>query len=415
MFYDEITMAQYQVSAVNPRGKNIKILVESDSVKGARQIAKSKGLTPLKVIIATAEQIRKQSSGSSQFQSALGGIKSQDIADMTRQLASLIKSNVPVVESLNALIDQIENKKLRTVLVTVRQNVKEGRSLADSFRQFPNVFNRIYVNMVRAGESSGSLDVVMLKMADFLDDQQQLKSKVSGAMLYPIILMVIASLVMVVLFIFVIPEITRIFESSDLELPVTTKILIFVSEFAQKYIVHIFVGLLASFVLISSYVRTKAGRARKDKLLLRLPVLGKLIRNIVVARVSRTLGTLLKSGVSMINALEISRNVSNNHAFEEKLDHVKTQVAEGRSLAYCIKQTELFPPIVIHMINVGEKTGELEDMLLGVADNFENQVNANLNKLTAIINPIMIIIMAVVVGIIVWGVLMPMLQMANIE
>lgn len=408
-------MAQYQISAVNTRGKNIKILVESDSVKGARQVAKAKGLTPLQVNVASAEQIQKQSSGNSQFESALGGIKSQDIADMTRQLASLIKSNVPVVESLNALIDQIENKKLRTVLVTVRQNVKEGRSLAESFRQFPNVFNRIYVNMVRAGESSGSLDVVMLKMADFLDDQQDLKSKISGALLYPIILMVIASIVMGILFIFVIPEITRIFESSEMELPITTKILIFVSEFAQKYIIHIIVGILATFILGSGYIRTKAGRARKDKLLLKSPIIGKLLRSIIVARVTRTLGTLLKSGVSMINAMEISRNVSNNHLFEEKLDHAKTQVSEGRSLAYSIKQTELFPPIVIHMVNVGEKTGELEDMLLGVAENFENQVNSSLNKLTSVISPIMIVIMAVVVGVIVWGVLMPMLQMANIE
>jgi general secretion pathway protein F len=341
----------------------------------------------------------------------LGGVKQAEITNMTRQLATLVKAHVPIVESLSALIEQIEYPKLKKILIAVRQSVNEGRSLADGFAAFPKVFDRVYVNMVRAGESAGRLDVVLLRLADFAENRGKLKQKVGGALTYPIIMVIVGFGVLGVIFVKVVPQITSIFTDMKQQLPTPTKILIAVSNVAQAQYPVILVGILVIALLIERYIKTTTGRRRKDEIFLRLPIVSALTRNIAVARFARTLGTLLSSGVPMITALQITRNVVANAVFEEVVESAETLVSEGRSLAYTLKQSRQFPPIVVHMVGVGEKTGELEAMLANVADNYEQQVDALLGTLTSLLEPLMMVMMALLVGFIVMAVLMPIFQM----
>jgi len=403
-------MAQFEVTAVNEKGKNVKIFIEADSSRSARAKVRSQKMTPLSIKTASAASIKEESIGQ-QIKNPLGGIKPAELSNIIRQFASLIKSNVPIVESLTALIEQSEKAKMRKMLASVRQSVKDGNSLSDSFSQFPKVFDRVFVNMVSAGESSGQLDVVLLKVADFNEDQIKFKTKVTGALMYPIILVIVAILVLIGIFIFVVPQLSVIFENTDKMLPLPTRILIKCSDLARDYIFYAVVIFLIAGIALERYVKTKKGRYRKDKFMIRAPLLGRLMKNIVVARITRTLGTMLKSGVSMINALEITKNVSNNAIYEEILEECKTMVSEGRSLAYSLKQSNEFPPMVTHMTAVGEKTGELEDMLANVADNFETQVDTSLNSITSLLSPVMILFMAAMVGFIVASVLMPIMEM----
>lgn len=405
-------MAQYEVSATDANGRNVKVFIEGDSVKTARLKARAQGLIPLSVQTADAANVQKQNeSFTEQITSPLRGIKVTDVSNMTRQLATLVKAHVPIVESLTAMVEQIDTPKLKSILVAIRQQVKEGRSLGDGFAQFPNIFNRVYVNMVRAGESSGRLDVVLLRLADFGENQVKIKNKVMNALTYPIVMVVVGFLVLGVIFVKVVPQITKIFIDMKQTLPFATRLLIQISNFAQDYGVYALIVLLALGVMLERYIKTPVGRATKDNFLLKAPILKTLNRNLGVARFARTLGTLLSSGVPMLTALEITKNVVNNTVFENAIAQMAIQVSEGRSVASTLKQSQEFPPIVVHMVGVGEKTGELEQMLSNVADNYEQQVEVGLGTLTTLLEPIMIVVMAGVVGFIVMAVLMPIFDM----
>jgi general secretion pathway protein F len=408
-------MAHFEVRGTDKAGKNVKVFVESDSAKNARSKARSQGIIPLSVSSTDAASINKAPENVKQsFASAFSRVSFLEIQNLTRQLASLLKAHVPVVESLSALIEQIESPKLRPVLMAVRQRVKEGQSMADAFALFPNIFDRIYVNMVKAGEASGRLDAVLGRLADFGDNQVRLRNKVSGAMTYPIIMIVIGFLVLLVIMNFVVPQITSIFQDLNKALPLPTVILINTSTFIQNYFWPIVFSFLGALVLLERYVKTTAGRAQKDRFLLKVPIIGSIIADFCVTRFARTLGTLLKSGVPMLNSLQVSRNVVNHTLFEQAIEQASVAVSEGKSLNYAIKQSRLFPPIVVHMIAVGEKTGELEDMLLNVAENYDQQIEARLGRLTTLLEPLMIVTMVLTVGFIVMAVLLPIFEMQDI-
>jgi general secretion pathway protein F len=407
-------MAQYQVTGADANGRTKSIVVEADAVRSARTKAKAQGLTPFEVVLADAATLKKEEdSFSAKIKNPLGGISTYELANVTRQLATLIKSHVPVVESLGAMAEQIDDPKLKQVLNAVKQQVNEGRSLADGLGQFPKIFSNVYVNMVRAGESAGRLDAVLLRLAEFTESQDKLKRKVQGALTYPIIMVVVAFLVLGIVFTKVVPEITKIFVDQKKALPLPTEILIQLSQFFENYITVTAVAALLMAVMFERYIRTQVGRHWWHGRLLRWPIIGILTRNLAVARFSRTLGTLLKSGVPMLGALDITRNVVSNAIFEDTLKHTATQVSEGRSLSSSLRQTAQYPPIVIHMIGVGEKTGELESMLENIATNYEDLVESKLTTLTNLLSPIMIIVMAGLVGFIVAGVLLPIFEMNN--
>ncbi len=408
-------MAHFEIRGTNSSGKNVKVFIESDSVKNARTKARSQGIIPLSVTATDAANINKQPENLQQnFASAFQRVGFMEIQNFTRQLASLLTAHVPIIESLNALIEQIDSVKLRPMLMAIRQHVKEGHSLADGFALFPNVFDRIYVNMVRAGEASGRLDAVLARLADFGDNQVRLRNKVSGAMTYPIIMIVVGAVVLLVITNFVIPQITQIFTDANKVMPLPTRIMIGVSGFFQANIWYIVFGLLGSLIMLERYTKTEVGRVKKDKTLLKLPLIGSIFSDLCVTRFARTLGTLLKSGVPMINSLEVARNVVNNALFEEAISASSILVTEGKALNLALKQTQLFPPIIIHMVSVGEKTGDLENMLLNVADNYDQQIEARLGKLTSLLEPLMIVAMVLVVGFIVMAVLLPIFEMQNV-
>ncbi|MEZ4816257.1 MAG: type II secretion system inner membrane protein GspF [Bdellovibrionota bacterium] len=408
-------MAHFEVRGTDSAGKKIKKFIESDSVKNARAKARAQGIIPLTVIATDAQLINKAPETMKQnIGSAFKKIGFMEIQNFTRQLASLLKAHVPVVESLSALVEQVDSPKLLPILMAIRQHVKEGHSLADSFSLFPKVFDRIYINMVRAGEASGRLDAVLGRLADFGDNQVKLRNKVSGALTYPIIMVVIGVVVLLVITNFVIPQITQIFNDANKVMPLPTRIMIGASEFLQNNFWPLLIAFLFVMVMLERYVKTPKGRAKKDQTLLKLPLLGSTFTDLAVTRFCRTLGTLLKSGVPVISSLQVSRNVVNNDVFEQAIDNASIQVTEGKSLNYALKQARIFPPIVVHMVAVGEKTGELEDMLLNVADNYDQQIEARLGRLTSLLEPLMIVAMVVIVGFIVVAVLLPIFEMQNV-
>jgi len=332
---------------------------------------------------------------------------------MTRQLASLVKAHVPVVESLSAIVEQAENVKLKKILMAIRQDVREGQSLGEGFARHPKYFDRVYVNMIRAGESSGKLDSVLLRLADVQEANLRLKNQVSSALTYPILMVVMALLVVGFILVKVVPQITGMFKDAGQALPTPTVILITISDFFIANWKPLLVGILGVSIAVQRYVATPKGRAWKDRNSLKVPVVGDLVRKVSVARFARTLGTLLKAGVPMLTALQITRNVVDHDVFEKVLDDVVDQVKEGRALAHALKQSQQFPPIVVHMAGVGEKTGELEEMLNNIAGDYENETQASLGKLTSLLNPLLMIVMAGAVGFIVMAVLLPIFEMGD--
>ena len=404
-------MANYQVEAKNPAGKTVMVFVEADSPRTARVKARSQGLTPISVAITDAATAEKNEEKQKMRLSVGSGVNIQELSAMTRQLATLIKAHVPVVESLSAMVEQIESPKLRPVLITIRQHVREGKSLGDGFALFPKIFDRVFVNMVKAGESSGKLDVVLLRLADFAENRVRLKNKVQGAMVYPVVMIVVGLLVVSVIVVKVVPQITQIFVDMGQVLPLPTRIMIALSDFLGTYGVYVLFGLLFAGVVTERRVKTESGREAKDKFLLKIPVVGNLLRELVISRYARTLGTLLNSGVPMLTSLEITKNVVSSVPYERAIEDLAVQVSEGRALHKAMKQSGEFPPIVTHMVGVGEKSGELEDMLLNVASSYEQQVESRIGQLTALMEPLLIVVMAGAVGFIVISVLLPIFQM----
>jgi general secretion pathway protein F len=304
----------------------------------------------------------------------------------------------------------VEKERLKRVISEVRQRVNEGASLADALAVHPKVFTTLYVNMIRAGESSGALDVVLVRLADFTESQARLRSKIIGTMTYPIFMIVIGSGIMGILFAVVIPKITKIFEDTQVTLPWTTKLLIGFSTVVSKYW---WVMLLLVVVGVWGFWRwkaTTAGRARWDRFKLTIPIFGRLIRTIAVGRFTRTLATLLQSDVPLLAAMDIVKNIVGNVRLAEVIEQARQAIQEGESIAAPLKRSGEFPPLVHHMVAVGERSGSLEEMLGNVADAYEDQVETTIAALTSLMEPLMIVVMGAIVAFVVFSVLMPILQ-----
>lgn len=340
-------------------------------------------------------------------------ISVEDISVMTRQLSTLLGAGVPMVDSLVALIEQVENEKLKNIISQVKADVNEGEALAKAMGKH-KCFTNIYINMIRAGESSGSLEVVLARLADFTESQSQLKSKVLGAMLYPVIMVCVGAGILAIMFTTVIPKITQIFNHSKVELPFLTRMLIGSSSFMQNYWWLLLAIVLLSAFLLYKWKKTETGRYKWDKLKLSVPIFGSILRMLAVARLTRTLATLLSSGVSLLISLDIVRNILSNTVLEAAIDDVKDAVREGEDIATPLRRSGEFPPIVTQMIAIGEKTGELESMLDRVATNYEYQVQTRIGMLTSLLEPIMILAMGASVAIIVFAILTPIMQMSQV-
>jgi len=338
-------------------------------------------------------------------------VRPGQVAVVTRLLATLLRAGIPLSGALGALVEQTEDPELRTILETVRNRVNEGAALCDALATHPRAFSDLYVNMVRAGEASGTLDQILARLADFLDAQIRLRGKVQSAMVYPALMTVAGGGILMVLMVVVIPKITQIFADLEQALPWNTQLLIFVSHITGTYWWALLLLLVGGVSGFRRWKRTEHGRVSWDRLVLRLPVVGPLARMLAVGRFARTLATMLRSGVDLLRALDIVKHMLNNSVLTKVVEEARVAIREGESIATPLKRSGQFPPVMVHMVAVGERTGQLEEMLENVAVAYEAEVDQRILRLTTLLEPVMIISMALVVGFIVFSILMPILQM----
>lgn len=408
-------MPVYAYKGVNQSGKPTKGTISAEGPRVARTQMRAGGvfLTEITETQAGTNGSASTSGRGLNMQINLPTrIPAMEIAMATRQLATLVGAGVPLVESLSALVEQTEHKTLKGVWAQVRDRVNEGGSLAESL-QSTNRFDNLYISMVRAGEASGALEAVLARIADYLEDQVRLNSRVLSILTYPLFMLAFAGVVVAVMVTLVLPQITELLISQNLELPWYTAAVIGFSDLLRGYWWLILLGIFALAMLYRSVARTKGGRAVLDRFWLGFPVIGRVIRFLAIARFTRTLGSLLASSVNIVQALNIARHVANNSIFEAAADAARDSILEGAPLATPLRQSGEFPPLVTTMVEVGERSGDLESMLIKVADTYEEQVETSIARLTSLLEPVLILVMVGVVGIIIMAVLMPMLQLTE--
>ena len=342
-----------------------------------------------------------------------GGIKTRDIVIFTRQFATMINAGLPLVQSLTILAQQTENKALAEVTRAVVYDVESGNTLADAFRKHPKAFSDLYVNMVAAGEAGGILDTILLRLATFLEKSDALMRKVKGAMVYPGVIMSVAAIAICVLLIFVIPVFQSMFASVNMELPLPTRIVIALSDMLIGYWWAVLGTLGAIVFAIRRYYATTGGRKTIDTLLLKSPVLGDLLRKSAVSRFTRTLGTLISSGVSILEGLEITAKTAGNMVIHDAVMASRQSIAGGETIAAPLEKSKVFPPMVISMIAVGEQTGGLDEMLTKIADFYDEEVDVAVGALLSLMEPMMIVVLGVVVGGMVVAMYLPIFDMMN--
>ncbi|HWE24656.1 MAG TPA: type II secretion system inner membrane protein GspF [Myxococcales bacterium] len=419
-------MPVFEYSGLTEAGKSVRGLKDAESRKALRTVLRKDGIFLTDARSAdgaggvaslghgTPQPLSETLSREVDLRAIFGSrVSAQDLAIATRQLATLIGAGITLPESLIALVEQIEHPRLKKVMGSVKQRVNEGASLADALADHPRVFSTLYVNMIRAGESSGALDVVLNRLADFTESQAALRNKLLGAMLYPAIMVVVGIAIVAILFVVVIPKVTKIFEDMNVALPWTTRILIALSSFARDYW---FALLLAIPLLLwgtRRFLRTPKGRDWWDRKQLTLPVFGELLRMLALARFAKTLATLLSSGVPLLTALDIVKNIVHNSLLARVIEDARDAIREGESIAAPLKRSGQFPPLVHHMIAIGEKSGQLEEMLRNVAKSYDAQVEMRIGALTSLLEPVMIVAMGGGVAFIVFSILMPIMQLTS--
>ncbi len=349
--------------------------------------------------------------GSSGFSGFRKGLKAADIASFNRQLADLIGAGIPLVKALGLLGKQTQNEELHGIIMKVLEDVQEGATFADALSKHERVFSKLYVAMVRSGEAGGMLGEVLNRLADLSESEEQLKGKIKSALAYPAVMVLAGSGAVFVMFSFVIPKITGTFEQLNQALPAPTEILIRISEFTQSYWYLVLGGLALLIMGTYQFINTAEGRAMWHRLQLKLPVFGDLIRKREVARFTRTLGSLLRNGVSILTALEIVKEVQENTIFKEEVEAVVEEITQGASMAKPLTGSAVFPPVAINMIAIGEETGRLPDVLLRISDSFEGQVDRSVRALTSLIEPVIIVVMGIVIGFIVIAMLLPIFSL----
>ena len=415
-------MPMYAFKGISPSGKAVNGVRDAESPKILRQNLRKDGVLVTSFELSKGGKAAKEQNAKKGGLSRdvdlggfFGGVNKSEIAAFTRQMATLIKSGIPLAEALGALVEQIPNMRFKTPVNEVRTNVNEGMALADALAKHPKLFDELFVSMVRAGEVAGNLDEVLTRLADFLESSGKLKSKIQSAMVYPLVMVVVGAGIMTVLMVKVIPEITSMFTQQGKTLPWNTRLLIWSSGFIGKYILWLILGTIASVILFLKWSRSKEGRPIWHRFVLKLPVLGVLIRTINVGRFSRTLGTMLQAGVPMLRSLDTAKMIMGNVILQYAIDDAKRAVTEGESLAQTLKKSGQFPPTLIHMVAVGERAGQLEQMLERVAITYESEVDSKLNRFTALLEPLMLVIMGGAVAFIVFSILQPIMDLGQLS
>jgi type IV pilus assembly protein PilC len=341
-------------------------------------------------------------------------VKDRDMAIFTRQFSTMIDAGLPLVHCLNILAEQSDSKNLRAVTSTVARNVEQGSTLAESLRKHPRTFDDLFTNMVEVGETGGILDIVLQRLAAYIEKAAALKRKVKSAMVYPASIIGVAVLVIIFMLTFVIPTFAAMFKDLGAELPLPTKIVIGLSDFVRHYILLIIAALVGCVFALRSYYRTENGKSTIDALLLKVPIFGVLIRKVAVARFTRTLGTLVQSGVPILEGLRITAATAGNKVVEKAVLQCRASVTEGKTLTEPLKASGVFPPMVTQMISVGEQTGALDAMLGKIADFYDDEVNTAVNTLTSLLEPIMIVFLGGAVGGLVVAMYLPIFKLVTL-
>lgn len=393
-------------------GKPTKGIRDADNARALRAVLRRDG-----ILLTSAQEESEKAKRSKRdinFSIFRGRVSTSEVAVMTRQLATLVRAGVPLVESLSALTEQVENESLVRILTAVRESVNEGTNFAKSLAAHPKAFPTLYVNMVAAGEASGTLESVLERLADFMESQARLKGKVMAALTYPLVMVFIGSALVGFLMVAVVPKVTSIFDNLGQALPWYTQVLIFVSSTLADYWWLLLGGSAGGAYGFQRWKSTTKGRFQWDSFKLKVPIFGRLNLLVAVARFARTLATLLSSGVQLLQAMEIGRNVLENARLQAVISEAIGSIREGESIAEPLKRSGVFPPMVTHMIAIGEKSGQLEQMLENVSRAYETDVETKVAALTSLLEPLMIVILGVAVGFIAMAILMPMVQMNSL-
>ncbi|CAG0987094.1 Type II secretion system protein F [Phycisphaerales bacterium] len=419
-------MATFMYEALNSAGKPQKGTVEAGTTEEAIQRIKAQGYYPTSV----REQAVKKGQGMAAGEGAklkkkrgmgFGGVSAKILTTFTRQLSTLQDAGLPLLRSLQILESQQRPGKLKNILIGVCEEVEGGSSLSEAMSKFPKAFNHLYVKMVNAGEIGGVLDIILQRLAEFMEKSQRLKRKIRGAMVYPVVVIVIAGLILSGIMWFIIPKFEEIFKDFGVALPALTRGLIFTSRwFAGSNPGQQIPGILLSlpapvvlFILWKLVRKAGPGRAITDTIILFSPIFGKLVRKTVIARFTRTLGTLISAGVPILEAIKITKETSGNYVFEKALQKVYDSIREGEGFAAPLRESKTCDAIVVNMIDVGEETGELDAMLLKIADNYDEEVDVAVASLVSLLEPLMVVVLGVIVGVIVVAMFLPLVAMIN--
>ncbi len=422
-------MANFQYSALDAKGEQTTGAVSAASEAEAIQQLRAKGLYPTQITEegktkgkgkAAPAKSKTAAKAKTASKGHLGGrIKPKSLMIFTRQLATLIDSGLPLLRSLTVLEKQEPNPVLKATVSALAENVQGGSTFSESLAQHPKIFNKLYVNMVKAGELGGVLEIVLNRLAEYQEKAQKLKNKIVSAMVYPVIVMFIAVAILVFLMIFIVPKFKEMFTNTDSELPLISKIVFGMSEFflarplIVPNVVFVFIMFGIGVFLFNLWGRTSGGRVIIDNMKLKMPVLGDIQRKSAVSRFSRTLGTLVTSGVPILQALNITRDTAGNVVISNAIEKVHEAVKEGETIVTPLQASGVFPNMVISMVDVGEETGQLPEMLLKVADVYDDEVDNAVTALTSILEPIMIVILALIVGAVVFALFLPLIKMIS--
>ena len=403
-------MPVFDYKGVTSLGKKVSGVLDGESLKSVKTKLKKEGIIVLEIREGSAARAARRETLSYTFGSR---VKLADLANATRQLATLLSSGLPLMDALSVLVEQEDVAPLKSALSTVRDAVREGSSLADALKDNPKVFSQLYINMVSAGEASGTLEITLDRLADFLDEQVRFRGRIAAALAYPAFMTVIGMGMLLFIFSFVMPRIVGMFQDMKQQLPFITVLLLAIVKFLSSFWWLLLLAIAAGVYYLRKYAMTPAGKENIDARLLRLPVFGGLIRMIAVSRFTRTLGTLLQSGVPTLTALDIVKSVVGNTVLANAVQKARENVREGEPIADPLRRSGLFPPMVVQMVAVGEKSGELEKMLLKVSDSYDRSVETRITGLMALLEPIIILTMGLIIGFVVIAIMLPMLQMST--
>ncbi len=414
-------MPVFEYKAISKSGKTTKGVIDADSPASARRKLREQELFPTEIgepsggsAASASVSDTQQAGGKGKREPVfLGHVSTRDIALTTRQFAVLLQAGMPLVEALTALLDQTSKPRLKRALYDVRDRVKGGSSLGDALSRHPKIFSQLYTNMVRSGEAGGALEQVLLRLADIEEQQAKLRARLISMLVYPLFMILFAVAVVIFMMVVIVPRITKIFQKQKQELPALTKMMVSISHFIGSYWWLILLVGIGVFILWRAWVATERGRRTWDLLKLKTPVYSVLHIKLISSRFARTLGTMLESGLSMMVALDVVKTVVGNKVVEESLADVKAGVRRGKDLAQPLRETGFFPPMLIHMVELGQRSGQIEGMLLKVAETYDEDVRLAVDAFVSLLEPLIIVVMGIFVGFLVLSILLPILSMSR--